>query len=236
MKIYIGVNNKENMVLAARLGVPAILTNANSILRTYGENTSLKECTQKMLDESDNLPVFPSVHGKDYNDIVRKSLDLCSLSPRVGVKIISTSDGFQAIKILSDMGIKCIATGLYTVWQAVIAAQVNAFAISPFIARGIEYGLDMETTIKTIRKIYDKMESSPEILAASVRTIKDAELAIRAGADSLAIGFPLLLEMLHCQYTELTEVSFGKAFSLIKDEDTSYLDLNMKENPINFIE
>ena len=116
MKIYIGVNNKENMVLAARLGVPAILTNANSILRTYGENTSLKECTQKMLDESDNLPVFPSVHGKDYNDIVRKSLDLCSLSPRVGVKIISTSDGFQAIKILSDMGIKCIATGLYTVW------------------------------------------------------------------------------------------------------------------------
>ncbi len=236
MKLYIGVDTKENMLLGARLGVPAILTNSNIVLKAYGENVTLKESTQIMLDESKELEVFQSVHGKCWEDIVEKSLDICSLSRRVGVKIISSSDGFQAIKVLSNRGIKCIATGLFTTWQAVVAAQVKAFAISPFIARGIEYGLDMENTVKTIRSIYDRMDHSPEILAASIRSMEDANIAMRAGADSLAIEFKLLLDMLKCDYTNLTENSFGKAFECIKGEDVSYLNLQSDDQSDTFTE
>ncbi|MDR1793782.1 MAG: hypothetical protein LBR25_00085 [Erysipelotrichaceae bacterium] len=234
MKLYIAADTKENMLLGKRLGAKAILTNAKIVLDLYGENMTLQESTERMLQES-GLPVFQSIHGESVKDIIDKGLSVCKAAGKlnkaeVGLKIIASRDGFQAIKVLSEQGIKCIVTGLYTVHQAMVAAQVKAFAISPFIARGKEAGLDMEECIKAIRAIYDRMQNPPEILAASIRTLKDVDLAARAGADGVAISVALIKEMIDCEYSRQTEDAFGYSFARIKGEDVSYLHLPKKND------
>ena len=77
MKIYTGIDIKGNMLLATNLRVPALLTNANNILKTFGSDATLKEYTQIMLDESNALRVFSLAHGICCNKIVEKALDLC---------------------------------------------------------------------------------------------------------------------------------------------------------------
>lgn len=51
-------------------------------------------------------------------------------SDRIAVKIATTTAGVQAAKILSGEGIKTLGTTLFSVPQAIAAAQAGMFAIS----------------------------------------------------------------------------------------------------------
>ena len=52
------------------------------------------------------------------------------------------------------------------------------------------------------------------LFSASIRSKEDVMVAIRARADSLAIGSQLLKEMLKCKYIDLTELDLGNAFNI----------------------
>lgn len=52
------------------------------------------------------------------------------LSDRIAIKIAVTTAGVQAAKILAGEGIKTLGTALFSVPQALAAAQAGMFAIS----------------------------------------------------------------------------------------------------------
>lgn len=62
-----------------------------------------------------------------------KSLDTSFDVSRICVKIPSTFEGLQACRVLQSKGIKTLATTLFTIEQAVLAADAGCCYIAPYL-------------------------------------------------------------------------------------------------------
>jgi len=124
---------------------------------------------------------------------------------RVLIKIASTWEGLQAAKVLQQEGIRVNMTLLFSLAQAVVAADCNAQLISPFVGRildwhkaqtGKSYEGSEDPGVRSVVEIYNyyKHFGHPtEVMGASFRNI--GEIKALAGCDLLTIS-PDLLEKL----------------------------------------
>ena len=227
MNIY-GAGSLEDIRECTRLGVKGILTNPQGFDVYYKGEMTLKEITQAILDASGDLPVFIQVHGPTAEAIVERAHELCALSPRVKMKIIGDEKGFNAIRILQQEGIDCIATCVFSVSQAAVAAMVGAYGICPFVSRAKEIGIDPFEVISRIKRCYDQMENPPVIFAVSLKGVGDIDDSFAAGANTIALRYPLLRQMMTHVLTEKAEALFAKNWAHVKGEDVSYMADKMK--------
>ena len=87
----------------------------------------------------------------------------------------------------SKQGIQTNVTLVFSVAQAILASKAGATYISPFVGRWMDNSIDGIELIKNIRKVYDHAFSRTEILAASLRDVRQVEQSIIAGADIVTI-------------------------------------------------
>jgi len=124
---------------------------------------------------------------------------------RVLVKLATTWEGIQAARVLEKEGIHCNMTLLFSMAQAVGAAEAGAKLISPFVGRILdwykktnkrEYAPAEDPGVQSVREIYAYYKTfghATEVMGASFRSKGEAlELA---GCDLLTISPELLGEM-----------------------------------------
>ncbi len=222
MKIY-GAGSLEDIRICTELGCEGILTNPQGFDVYYKGEMTLTEITQAILDASGNLPVFIQIHGENDDAIVKRAHELRKLSNRVNMKIIGDEKGFRAIRRLQQEGINCIATCVFSVSQAAIAAMVGAYGICPFMSRAKEIGIDPCKVISTIKNCYREMENPPIIFAVSLKSVGDIDDAFAAGTDAIALRYPLLKQMMGHILTSKAEALFAKNWANVKGEDIAYM-------------
>ncbi|RDA91184.1 hypothetical protein CP533_4816 [Ophiocordyceps camponoti-saundersi (nom. inval.)] len=123
---------------------------------------------------------------------------------RVLIKIASTWEGIKAAEILQrDHGINCNLTLMFSLVQAIAAAEAQAFLISPFVGRILdwykastkkEYSKEDDPGVSSVKKIfeyYKKYGYKTIVMGASFRNT--GEITELAGCDYLTIS-PNLLE------------------------------------------
>ena len=222
MKIY-GAGSLEDIKLCSKLGAAGILTNPQGFEQYFEGKMTLADITRAIVETTD-LPVFIQIHGENAQSLVDKARRLNEISPRVGFKIIADEKGFKAIAELQKQGINCIATTLFSISQAAVAAGVGAFGICPFVSRGLHIGLNMLEILSAIRKGYDRLDDPPQIIAVSLKNLADVELALSAGVDAVGMRYPLLKQMMEHPLSRKAELLFAKNWARVKGEDISYLD------------
>ncbi|OAA62412.1 Transaldolase [Niveomyces insectorum RCEF 264] len=129
---------------------------------------------------------------------------------RVLIKIASTWEGIKAAEILQrDHGINCNLTLMFSLPQAVAAAEAGAFLISPFVGRildwyknhtGKAYAKEDDpgvASVKAIFNYYKKYGYKTIVMGASFRSV--GEITELAGCDYLTIAPSLLEELLNSQ-------------------------------------
>jgi transaldolase len=126
---------------------------------------------------------------------------------RVLIKLASSWEGIQAAKVLQKEGINCNMTLLFSMAQAVAAADAGAKLISPFVGRildwykkktGQEYAPAQDPGVLSVRDIYayyKKFGHPTEVMGASFRS--KGEVLELAGCDLLTISPELLGELKH---------------------------------------
>lgn len=124
---------------------------------------------------------------------------------RVLIKIASTWEGIRAAQVLEKEGIHCNMTLLFSLPQAVAAADAGAKLISPFVGRiydwykkstGENYAGDNDPGVQSVANIYayyKKFGYATEIMGASFRNT--GQILALAGCDLLTIS-PELLQQL----------------------------------------
>eukprot|EP01053_Blabericola_migrator_P003347 Blabericola_migrator_1__3346@NODE_198_length_11483_cov_213_989926_g171_i0_p5_GENE_NODE_198_length_11483_cov_213_989926_g171_i0NODE_198_length_11483_cov_213_989926_g171_i0_p5_ORF_typecomplete_len347_score109_05TAL_FSA/PF00923_19/4e86_NODE_198_length_11483_cov_213_989926_g171_i0711111 len=118
---------------------------------------------------------------------------------RLLIKLASTWEGCEAAKVLEKEGIHCNMTLMFSMAQAAAAAEANAFLISPFVGRILDYykatspdtdyTLDRDPGVQSVRAIYayyKKFGYKTVVMGASFRTIE--EILELAGCDNLTIS------------------------------------------------
>lgn len=126
---------------------------------------------------------------------------------RVLIKLATTWEGIKAAqKLQSEHGINCNMTLMFSMTQAIAAAEANAFLISPFVGRILdwykantkkEYSKEEDPGVKSVRQIfnyYKKYGYKTIVMGASFRNV--GEITELAGCDYLTIA-PSLLEQLY---------------------------------------
>lgn len=124
---------------------------------------------------------------------------------RVLIKLATTWEGIEAARILQKEGINCNMTLLFSIAQAIAAAEAGAKLISPFVGRILdwykkankkEYSPTEDPGVKSVQEIYAYYKTfgyPTEIMGASFRS--KGEVLELAGCDLLTISPDLLAEL-----------------------------------------
>src|SRR5438094_2336077 len=124
---------------------------------------------------------------------------------RVLIKIASTWEGLLAAEQLQMEGIRCNLTLMFSLPQAVRAAEAKVQLISPFVGRIYDwykaankrdYVGPEDPGVQSVNEIYTyykKFDIQTEVMGASVRTI--GQIRELAGCDCLTISPELMKEL-----------------------------------------
>ncbi|KAG6013586.1 hypothetical protein E4U54_006555 [Claviceps lovelessii] len=142
----------------------------------------------------------------DTKESVNKALHIIDLykeqgisKDRVLIKIAATWEGIKAAEILQrDHGINCNLTLMFSLVQAIGAAEANAYLISPFVGRILdwfkaankkEYAKEEDPGVASVKSIYNyykKFGYKTIVMGASFRNT--GEITELAGCDYLTIS------------------------------------------------
>jgi len=176
----------------------------------------------------------------DTKASVEKALHIIDLYKEIGIgkeriliKIASTWEGIQAAHILqSKHGINCNLTLMFSLVQAIAAAEAGAFLISPFVGRILDWykaatkkdytsaedpGVE---SVKAIFNYYKKFGYNTIVMGASFRSV--GEVTELAGCDYLTIA-PNLLEALYNSTDSVPKKLDASGASSLDIEKKSYL-------------
>ena len=121
-------------------------------------------------DTEQELAANGILYGRKYGEVAT-------------IKLPCTPEGIKACKKLSILGYKTNMTLVFTTSQAILCALAGATYVSPFVGRLDQIGEDGINLIRDISRIYCVEGVKTQILAASIRSPKQAEDAYLAGAN-----------------------------------------------------
>ncbi len=186
MKIFLDTADVSMISPAYETGLlDGVTTNPTLILKS---GRQLQEVIEEISNSFSNLEsISAEVVADTAEEMLSEAQQYYSLSPIITVKVPCTVEGLKACKFLSDKGIKTNVTLVFSVAQAILASKAGATFISPFVGRWMDNSVDGIELIKNIRKTFDYSGTSTQILAASLRDVRQVEQSALSGADVVTI-------------------------------------------------
>ena len=99
------------------------------------------------------------------------------------IKVPCTPNGLAACMALSKEHISVNVTLIFSPAQAILAAKAGAAYVSPFVGRVDDNSFGGLCLVKDIAKVYREHVVTTEVLAASLRGVRDVGRAFEYGAD-----------------------------------------------------
>jgi len=148
-----------------------------------------------------SLEVNP--HLKTAEEMSTEAKRLASYCENFVIKIPATEIGFEALGKLSNEGVKVNVTLVFNVVQALQAAKLGAFYISPFVGWKEERGDFNPNFIANVVKAVKMYDFKSKILIAAVRSARHFEEAALCGADIVTASFDVYKKAFENPYTTL---------------------------------
>ncbi len=197
MAIFIDTADVTEARIAKEYGwVSGITTNPRLLARIDANPEDILEGLAKLhmgpifyqLTASDHAGMLSEIHK--IREIVGEKLVL---------KLPPTRDGFRIINKTCTQ-VPCCVTALFSLSQAMVAQEAGAQYIAIYVnraTRSIGDGISLVRDMASVLK-----RGKTEILAASIKSSKEACEALRAGANHLTVSFDVLKTLI---YHELSE-------------------------------
>ena len=181
MKIFLDTAVYEDIEKANQSGlIDGVTTNPSLILKSGGDPV---ETIKKI---SGDFPFFESISAEVVADNALEMVDQAQAfkdMQNVTIKVPLTVEGLKACKLLSQDGFTVNVTLCFSVAQAILAAKAGATYISPFVGRVDDNSFDGLELVGDIAKLYREHMSRTQVLAASLRNVKDVADCFSVGAD-----------------------------------------------------
>jgi transaldolase len=186
MKIFLDTADVSLIGPAYDTGLlDGVTTNPSLILKS---GRQLQEVIQEIATIFSELEsISAEVVAETSDEMLSQAKKYYTIKPNVTIKVPCTVEGLKACKFLSNVGIKTNVTLVFSVAQAILASKAGATYISPFVGRWMDNSIDGIELIKNIRKAFDYSGTSTQILAASLRDVRQVEQSALAGANVVTI-------------------------------------------------
>ena len=129
------------------------------------------------------------------------------------IKVPCTPDGLAVCRELSRQLVRVNVTLIFSPSQAILSAKAGATYVSPFVGRVDDNSFGGLCLIKDIANIYSKQNwKKTEILAASIRNVRDVGRAFEYGANICTLPPSVFDKMYNHILTEKGLEIFEKDF------------------------
>ena len=112
------------------------------------------------------------------------------------VKVPCSVDGLKACKELSNAGIRVNVTLIFSQTQAILASKAGAKYVSPFVGRVDDNSFGGICLVKDIVKVFKEHFVTTEVLAASIRNVRDVGRLFEHGSDIVTMP-PAVFEKMY---------------------------------------
>ena len=182
MKLFLDTANLDEIREAKSWGVlSGCTTNPTLLAREHADwELQMKEvCTEVP------GPVSLETTETEADAIFDQGLKLAAVADNAVVKVAMTPDGLSAGRRLVDRGIPVNVTLVFSPAQALLAAEIGATYVSPFLGRLDDVGSDGLALLSEICEIFEVQGYDTLVLAASLRHPVHVVEAAKMGADEL---------------------------------------------------
>lgn len=139
-----------------------------------------------------------------------QGVQLAAMGPNVVVKVPMTPAGLEAGRRLTDGGIRINVTLVFSPAQAILAAEIGAYIVSPFIGRIDDAAADGMHALRQICEIYAVQGYDTQVLAASLRHPMHVVEAALTGADIATLPYDVFTKLVKHPLTDIGLERFAK--------------------------
>jgi transaldolase len=192
MKLFIdSANPKEIKAMWETDIIDGVTTNPSLAAKAGINYGKAVEEIIEIVDGDINLEVLAT----ETVGMVKEGRALAKLHNNIVVKIPITTDGLKALKILTEEGIRVNMTLVFSANQALLAAKLGAYIVSPFVGRLDDIGQSGIDLISEIQQIYRNYNFETQVLFASVRSPLHVKQAALAGCEIATVPFDVLQKL-----------------------------------------
>ena len=182
MKIFLDTAEVDQIVDGYKTGlVDGVTTTPTLILRSGRQQSDVIE---EIYQACHNLEsISAEVVAETADEMIEQAQPYIALSDNVTIKVPCTREGLKACYELSNDGILTNVTLVFSVSQAILAAKAGATYVSPFVGRVDDNSFGGLCLVKDIANTYKRHDVETQILAASIRNVRDVGRAFEYGAN-----------------------------------------------------
>ena len=196
-----------------------------------------------LIDGVTTNPTLINKSGRDPEDVYRELIDIGvrdismevvgddeimlaegrrlanKFDDRATIKVPCTPEGLWVCKQLKSSGVKVNVTLIFAPSQAILAAKAGAKYVSPFVGRVDDNSFGGLCLVKDIANVYKRQNVfETEILAASIRNVRDVGRAFEYGANICTIPPKVFWGMYNHILTEKGLALFDADWATVCDE------------------
>jgi transaldolase len=150
--------------------------------------------------------------------MVEEGLRLAGMAPNAVVKVPMTPAGLEAGKRLAGDGVRINVTLVFSPAQAILAAEIGAYCVSPFLGRLDDVGADGMNVLREICELYAVQGYASNVLAASLRHPMHVVEAALAGADIATMPYDVFTKLVKHPLTDIGLEKFTADWRSIQPE------------------
>lgn len=199
MKLFLDTANLEEIREIKKWGVLGGCTTNPSLLAK--EKADWEVQMKEICAEVDG-PVSLETTLQQADEMYEEGLKLAAVAPNAVVKVAMTPGGLEAGKRLVDQGIPINVTLTFSPAQAILAGEIGATYVSPFLGRLDDIAADGMNVLREICEIYEVQGYDTLVLAASLRHPMHVVEAARLGADVATMPFDVFSKLVKHPLTD----------------------------------
>ena len=215
MKLFLDTASIEEIREINRWGVLGGVTTNPSLV---GKERQDPELVWKQILEEVDGDVSLETTEVQADPMYEQGLGLAQMGPNAVVKVPMTPAGLEAGKRLTDGGIRINVTLVFSPAQAILAAEIGAYIVSPFLGRIDDAASDGMHALRQITEIYAVQGYDTNVLAASLRHPMHIVDAALAGADIATMPHDVFTKLVKHPLTDLGLERFTADWQALQDE------------------
>jgi len=215
MRLFLDTADIEQIREINRWGVlKGVTTNPTLVAK---EHQDAERVWKEILEEVDG-DISLETTETEADPMYEQGVELAQLGEKVVVKVPMTPAGLEAGRRLTKDGIRINVTLVFSPTQAILAAEIGAYIVSPFLGRIDDAASDGMHALRQICEIYDIQGYDTQVLAASLRNPMHIVDAALAGADIATMPYDVFAKLVKHPLTDLGLQRFGADWAALQRE------------------
>jgi transaldolase len=215
VKLFLDTANIDEIREINRWGVLGGVTTNPSLVAKQADDP--ERVWKEILTEVDG-PISLETTELEADPMYEQGVVLSQMAANAVVKVPMTPDGLAAGKRLVGDGIRINVTLVFSPAQAILAAEIGAFIVSPFLGRLDDVGSDGMELLRQICAIYETQGYETNVLAASLRHPMHVVESALVGADIATMPYSVFKQLVKHPLTDIGLDKFLLDWKALQEE------------------